>query len=327
MLAGIKPKEGVDMSEQEPSSASVSMKNWIAGHPVAAFLLLLYPVSWILFLPALLGKSGLGAIPIDIPPQISLLLVTLIGAIGLVFLVTRIADGKAGTRALRRHYYQFRAAPQWYLAAVFGPLLVLLTAGLVTHGTAVLGPIAANIGKVPTMYLLPLAMNVVLVGIWEEGMWMAFVTDRLQKRVGPVLASIVVAPCFGFVHIPLFFIVGGLTTTGRLPLSQLPLYAFILLIGFSVQVRILVTWLYNSTGGSLPVAALFHQSMDLTASAAVLAAFYPWSDGNLLYIGFAVVAVALIAATRGQLGYRAEQTLAPKASRIPVTMAAVAGKS
>jgi len=315
MLAGINQR-GVVMSDQESPSAFVFVTRWIAAHPVGAFLLMLYPTEWIIFTPALLGKSGFGLLSLDIPYQVPLLFIVLVGAIGFVFLVTRIADGKAGTRALRRHYYHFRAGPQWYLAAVFGPPLVLFLAGLATHGTSVLGPIAANIAKSPTAFLLMLVINVVVVGVWEEGMWMAFVTDRLQKRVGPVWASLLVAPCFGFVHFPLFFIAYGLGPA-HLTLSQFPLYAFILLIGFSAQVRVLVTWLYNSTGGSLPVAALFHQSMDLTASAAVLAAFYPWSDGNLLYIGFAVVAVVLIAATRGQLGYRAEQTLAPEASRVP----------
>lgn len=321
--AGINER-GVAMSEKNASRAPTSLKKWIAGHPVAAFLLMLYPVSWILFAPALLGKSGLGVIPVDIPYTVSLLLISLVGAIGLVFLVTRIADGKAGTRALRRHYYKFRAAPQWYIAAIFGPPSVLLLAGLLTRGTGVLGPIAANIAKVPVSYLLMLGITALLINLWEEGMWMAFVTARLQKRVGPVWASLLVAPCFGFVHIPLFFLVGGLTTTGRLSLSQFPLYAFLLLIGYSAQVRLLITWLFNSSGGSLPVVALFHAAMDTTASVAILSTFYPWSDGNLLYIGFAVVAVALIAATRGRLGYRPERSPIPERSSFPTTLVAAA---
>ncbi|HKW71191.1 MAG TPA: hypothetical protein VJQ08_00005, partial [Candidatus Dormibacteraeota bacterium] len=82
-------------------------------------------------------------------------------------------------------------------------------------------------------------------------------------------------------------------------------------------VRILVTWLFNSTGGSVPIAALFHAAMDTAASAAVLATFYPWSDGNILYIGFAVIAVVLIVVTRGRLGYRRESPAAPEPSSPP----------
>ena len=278
----------------------------IAKHPIAAFLLMLYPISWILFVPALLGKSGLGIIPVDIPAQVSILLATVFGLTAVAFLVTRIADGKEGTHALRRHYYQFRAAPQWYLAAVFGPPLVLLMAGLVLHGTSVLGPIGSNLAKIPTAYLFQVALIAVLISVWEEGAWMAFMTARLQKRIGPVWASVVVAPCFGFIHFPLLLINGGVSQ-GRPQGSQILLVAFFLLIGYSVQVRILITWLFNSTGGSLPVVALFHASMDTTAGAA-LVTFFPAIDGGYLYIGFAVVAVVLVVATRGRLGYRDEPT-------------------
>jgi uncharacterized protein len=308
-------------------SRVASVKAWIKGHPVVAFLLMLYPVEWIIFVPVLLGKSGFGIISIDIPYEVPLLLLAPL-LVGFPFLVTRIADGKAGTRAFLRHYYQFRAAPQWYLAAIFGPPLVLLTVGLLTNGTAVLGPIAANIAKVPTVYLLAVVPSVLAANVWEEGAWTAFMTSRLQRRIGPVWASLLVAPAFGFSHFPLFFVVGGLTTSGRLQLSQFPLYAFLLLIGYSAQVRILITWLFNSTGGSVPVAALFHGAMDTTGSPAVLALFFPLlGDGNLLYVAFALIALALIVVTRGKLGYRAEQTAAPKPSRLLATVAATAEKS
>lgn len=306
------------MSDQEQSSPWARAKRWIAGHPVAAFLLVLYPLEWIIFTPALLGKSGFGVIPaLDIPYQIPLLLIAPLGLLALPFLTTRLADGQAGARALRGRYVHFRVGPQWYLAAVFGPPLVLLAAGLLTQGMAVLGPVASNIARFPGLYFAMLIPTALVANIWEEGAWAAFMTSRLQKRIGPVWASLAVAPCFGFVHIPLFFMVGGLTTTGRLPLSQFPLYAAILLFGYSAPVRILVTWLFNSTGGSVPIAALFHAAMDTAASAAVLATFYPWSDGNILYIGFAVIAVVLIVVTRGRLGYRRESPAAPEPSSPP----------
>jgi len=36
-------------------------------------------------------------------------------------------------------------------------------------------------------------------------------------------------------------------------------------------------------------------------------AFYPAVDGRLLYVGIAIVALIVIAATKGRLGYRADQ--------------------
>src|SRR5260370_7475971 len=98
----------------------------VREHPLAAFLLILYPVSWVLFLPALLGTEGFGVIGVDVPGQVEILLVTIFGLTGVAFVVTRIADGKDGTRKLRRLYYQFKAAPQWYLLALLAPPLLLL---------------------------------------------------------------------------------------------------------------------------------------------------------------------------------------------------------
>ena len=304
------------MNPNVENSAASRLRGWIATHPVAGFLVILYPITWILFLPAVLGKSGFGVIPVDIPYQVSVLLATFLGLTSVAFLVTRIADGKEGTRALRRHYYQFRAAPQWYLGAIFGPPIVLLVADFLIHGPSVFAAIGNNFTKIPTAFLLQVLLFALLINLWEEGAWVGFMTARLQPRVGPFWASVLVAPCFGFVHFPLFFIAGGLGPDHIQP-SQFLMYAFFLLIGFSVQVRILATWLFNSTGGSLPVVALFHSSMDATSSVAVLALFFqPGGDSGWLYIGFAVIAVLLVVATRGKLGYKPEP--APAADRTPL---------
>jgi uncharacterized protein len=286
------------------TSPTASIRLRIAKHPVAAFLLILYPVSWILFLPAVLGKSGLGVLPVDIPAQAGILLVTIFGLTGVAYLVTRVADGKAGTSALRRHYYQFRAAPQWYLAAIFGAPLLLLVVGLISGGGSAISPFGSHASEIPTTYFLNVILIAILISVWEEGAWMGFMTSRLQKRWGPVMASIVVAPCFGFVHFPLFLITGGLIDNARPQGGHIVEYAMYLLILFSVPVRIVITWVFNSTKGSLPVVALMHASIDTTASGAVLTTFYPGVDGRWLYIAIAVVAVVVIAFTRGRLGYR-----------------------
>jgi CAAX protease family protein len=304
------------------SAATPSIKQAIASHPIAAFLIILYPVSWVLFLPAVLGKSGIGVLPVDIPAQVSILLVTIFGLTGATFLVTRLADGKSGTRELRRHYLQLRVAPQWYVLALFGAPLLLLVVALVTRGTGALNPFGAHASEIPTAYLLNLVVIAILISVWEEGAWTAFLTARLQRRFGPVLASVMVAPLFGLIHAPLFLVNGGLTD-GRPQGLQVVEYAFYLLILFSVPMRILITWMFNATGGSVPVIALFHASIDATASSAILTTFYPGVDGRLLYVAMAVGALAVVLITRGRLGYReAPPTTARRATQEPVLSAA-----
>src|SRR2546425_12590717 len=111
-----------------------------------------------------------------------------------------------------------------------------------------------------------------------------------------------VAPLFGLGHVPLLFISGGITDSGRLAASEVREYLFYLLVLFSVPVRFIVTWIFNSTGGSLPLVALAHASLDTTASAAILTGFYPDGDRRLLHFGLAFVAFAAFVIPRGRLG-------------------------
>ena len=128
-------------------------------------------------------------------------------------------------------------------------------------------------------------------------------TNRLQARFGPLKASLIVAPLFGLYHVPLFFVIAGLNSgPDHLPLAQFPLYLAFLLIVFSGPMRILLTWIYNSTGQSLPVVSLFHASINATGGVAILATYFAGVDGLLLYAALAVFALVVIVATRGRLG-------------------------
>src|SRR5207248_7770885 len=133
-----KPGTEAGVMNQAGAARPSSIKRAIVDHPIGAFLIILYPVSWILFLPAVLGKSGIGVLSIDIPAQASILLVTIIGLTGTAFLVTRLADGRSGTRALRRSYVKVKAGVLWYFLALFGAPILLLVVALVVRGTGAL---------------------------------------------------------------------------------------------------------------------------------------------------------------------------------------------
>jgi hypothetical protein len=77
-------------------------------------------------------------------------------------------------------------------------------------------------------------------------------------------AALLVAPWFGGIHLPLLFVSEGLTN-GRVPVHDIPLFILYLLILFSVPVRVVAAWLYNSAKGSLLLIGLFHASLGATA--------------------------------------------------------------
>ena len=277
------------------------MRSLMTRHPIASFLLLFYGLGWACFLPSLLGTEGFSVLPADIPLGPFRLLSIAFFAI-IPFLVTRIVGAGPG-RSLSSQVRHVRVGPQWYLVAFFGPPCALLVAAVLMKGTAPITAIANNITTIPTEFLLGIFVLALLGNLWEETSWSGFVTNRLQPRFGPLKSSLIVAPLFGLYHLPLFFLIAGLDSgPNHLPLAQLPLYLAFLLIVFSGPMRILLTWIYNSTGQSLPVVSLFHASINATGSAAILTTFFAGVDGLLLYAALAGMALAVIAATRGRLG-------------------------
>ena len=90
---------------------------------------------------------------------------------------------------------------------------------------------------------------------------------------------------------------------------------------FAVPVRVVLTWVFNSTGGSLPLVAVLHASFDVVGSAAILTGFYPGVDGRLMYFGLALVAIGVLVMTRGRLGYRdASAPSAPTVVPVPMPL-------
>lgn len=75
--------------------------------------------------------------------------------------------------------------PHWYVLALFGaPILLLLVGVAIRSGNAIV-PMGRYAADIPANYLLTLLVIAILISVWEEGGWMAFVTVRLQRRWGP----------------------------------------------------------------------------------------------------------------------------------------------
>jgi membrane protease YdiL (CAAX protease family) len=296
------------------------MKAWIRRHPLAAYLTVLYPLTFLFNLPALLGTEGLGVVQVDIPFVLGILPSTILGLAGLAFLVTSIADGKQGVRDLFGRFYAFKVGPQWYLLAVGMVSALLFVVSLAMHGNAAFPPFEAHAPAFLTLYLQGVVTFAILINLCEECGWTAFVTERLQRRWGPLRTCFAVGPMMGAIHLPLLFVVGAVTVGGRIQLRDLPLALFVLLIGYAIPFRIIITWVYNSTGRSLPIISLLHSSFDQAASLAFLATFFLSLDAVWIDIIPVPVALAIVLITRGRLGYRPVVAVSPDVHATAMTM-------
>ena len=288
------------------------MRSLARNHPSPVFLAITYLIGAAVFALPLLANTGIGLIDLDLPGVAPFVLLSAVSLVAGAFVTTALADGRPGVRELRRRVLHFRVNPAWYVAALFGlPLVAVATAAIVTTSN----PVAAVVGNPGVMLGTVVAGSIVaflLVNWWEEVGWTGFALERLQPKLGPIGASVVTTWLQALLHLPLVFVVGGVTV-GRVPTDQIPLYLVALFI-FPIAVRILITWIYNATGRSLPIVGLFHAGLGVASNPDFTTVLFPGFAAGLVYAGFAIIAVAALVITRGRLGFTAGSTTASGAT-------------
>ena len=140
-----------------------------------------------------------------------------------------------------------------------------------------------------------------LVNWWEEAAWTGFALHRLQPRMGPIAASVVTTWLQAMVHLPLVFVAGGVTDA-RVPADQVPFYLGALFI-LPISVRLVITWIYNASGRSVPIVGLYHAGLGVATGSAFIPVLAPSVDPIWVYAGFAALAAVVLLATRGRLGF------------------------
>ena len=291
------------------------MRTIARRHPLAVFLAIAYAASAAICIVPLASANGIGLIDVDLPGIAPFVILSAASLAASAFITTALADGRDGVRSLRRRVFHFRVKPTWYIVGLFLLPAVALVAAAAVAG---IGPIATLVSR-PDILLgvvLGAAVAFALVNWWEETGWTGFVLERLQPRVGPIPASVITTWLQALLHVPLVFIAGGVTD-GRVAPEQVPFYLVALFI-LPISVRLVLTWIYNASGKSLPIVGLYHAGLGVATGSAFLPAIAPNVDPVIVYAGFAVLAAAVLIATRGRLGYRADAPSVSAAQRIAV---------
>jgi membrane protease YdiL (CAAX protease family) len=260
--------------------------------PLVAFFALAYALSWLILVPA-----GLGLLP-DSAGILAWL--APFGPAMAAFVVTALTGGRPAVGQLLRRMVQWRVGIHWYLLILFGVPLVELLGAFAVLGSVPLDDLAKNWPLIFTSYLPQVLVAVVVIGLAEETGWRGFALPRLQDRRGPLVGTAVLAVVWALWHLPnLLF--GGWTGA-----------SYTLWLVGTLAVAFVYTWVFNNTGGSILIAALLHAAINMS-SGLVLDLFPGMEDafGVQLYgavaIACVIVALVLVAATRGRLGYRVER--------------------
>jgi membrane protease YdiL (CAAX protease family) len=139
-------------------------------------------------------------------------------------------------------------------AFFFYPAILLIPAAIVHffHGTLVWPPYHSKLWLSAAFGGVSFLNNFLFTGALEEPGWRGFLLPRLQQRFSPLLASLFVWFVWALWHAPLDFAGAN---------SRSWMYFLRVRVIFLLPVAIILTWLYNRSGGNLLAVTIFHAAM------------------------------------------------------------------
>jgi membrane protease YdiL (CAAX protease family) len=288
-----------------PLATASSLRGVVARHPVTAFLVMAYAIGWTIFLPVLLSEEGFGLLPIRLPLTPVTSIASILALALPAFLVTTATGGRGGVRDLLSRCLRWRVGLGWYLLALLGLLVTTLLVASVFLGLSPLETLARKWSLYFSVFLPEILVPFVLIQLFEEAGWTGFLQNTLQERHGPLLASIMVAPAFALMHLPLLLL--DVPRDGFVPFVLGVVVQMVLVVILAVFFRIVIMWLYNGAGRSVLIVALFHSAFNSATSAGDARFTQELISGPAaLLIPMAmlvVVAVVVAIFTKGRLAY------------------------
>ena len=278
-----------------PAAPPGGVVGFIRRRPLTSYLLWFFTVGQAFaFAPVLARANG-----IEVQPQFFIVASTLVGLLLPAVLITRLVDGPDGVRALWRRSIAVSVAPRWYALALAGVPHLATALAVVLFGPPTADLTASSVLSAVVFGLLVQTVVALIPNNWaEEVAWMGFFQSRLQDRTTPMRAAALTAPVFALQHVVLVW--------GNSVILAVGFMIFLILI--NIPLRALMAWTYNRTS-SLFIVTVLHAAGNGAAGSSgfadgFLPRLYPGEDFvSLLHLpAYALIAVVVIAMTRGHLG-------------------------
>jgi uncharacterized protein len=243
----------------------------IRRHPLISFFVLAYALSWWSWI---LYAFGLSPAPI-----------ASFGPFLAALVVLAITQGKSGIGGLLRRMVRWRVGIRWYAVALLLPVGIALAATALNVLLGAQAPSAADLGGWTGLFstfalvlLIPGAG-----GTWEEPGWRGFALPRLQAGRSALVASLILGAVWALWHLPLVVATG-----------QMGGWDIVIILAWTL----VLTWVYNGTGGSVLIVMLFHAMFNTVSGSFISPLAFSGADSVrqswLLAAVWCAVAVAVV---------------------------------
>ncbi len=275
---------------------------WLKRHPLFAFFVIAFAGTWLVFMPILLSKRGLGLISLpDGALALLFYIATYTGPFLAAFLMTAVLDGKRGIGKLLHRIGQWRVGFKWYLIVLLGYPVVFIMGVIIRLGPSTIPALMTNWPTFISGYLITIVVGFLLPTLGEETGWRGFALPHLQQAYGPLTASLVLGLLHALWHLPAYFVNGMLSTGG---------FDITLFVANSLGIMAFTfvwTWLFNNTMGSIFFATFVH-AVSNGMSLQLLKLFNlstpdPWFA---VQVG-TILALGVILLTRGRLSFNSKE--------------------
>lgn len=253
--------------------------NFLRRRPIAAYFGIAYAFSWALGGLLIADYHGL----LNLPHAIYYL--TAFGPTIGAFVVTGAAEGRAGLRELMRRIAFVRVGVRWWGVAVGMPLALGGVASLIYWQQQGAPPDLRLLGEVDYLgqigILGALMLWLATYGFGEEIGWRGFAFHRMATSQRWVQPAVYIGVLWGLWHLPYFFFKPNFIAMGAV--------GFVFFMLSITLGSIFLSWLYRSSGRSIPIVAVWHALFDFVSASPIAE-----GAGNVVISSAIVFVVILI---------------------------------
>lgn len=236
---------------------------WLTRHPLTTYFVLSYAISWAVAVPLALQAQGITHTHLPFTLHYLMGFGPAFGALATAALLHEPLGGtqRQTNRSLSRRWL-------WWIVGFGSPLTMFAAAQLAARAAGQSAPSWDDLGRVnflPDLGFTAWWLWFVANGLGEETGWRGFLLPRLQRHHSPLVSTVLLTIGWAGWHLPAFFYLPSYAAIG---LSIVPGFLFGLFAG-----AVVLTWLYNRSGGSVLAAALWHASFNFVTASPTAAGF------------------------------------------------------